>query len=471
MSRPSSTGSSRKAGSRPTSKPTSKTAPKTTSKTKPRRRSKRALATSSRVLHLDLFSGISGNMFLGALLDLGLSRKQLDRDLSGLGVEYKLRVRNVSRGALAARYVEVLVPGQKKAPAKKKTNLVAPHPHAHDYTHTHTHTHAQVHPHAHSHGKSYRQVRTLLKKADLETPIRNRALAIFEAMAVAEGKVHGVAPDDVHFHEVGAVDAIVDITGAAIGLERLGIERVTASPVALGHGSVQTEHGLLPLPAPATLELLRGIPTVPAHVAWETVTPTGAAILRTIVDEFSPLPAMTVEKIGHGAGNDRPGPMPNILRAVLGSAGEKFFDRIVSLECNLDDFVPEHFDYLMERLFKCGALDVSLQNIQMKKNRPGFLVRVLARPNQRIELAEILMAESTTLGVRTVEWDRGVLPRHSQKVITPYGRIVVKFVRKSDGRMDVSAEYDDCKRAARKHDVALREVIQAAELAAQDTLE
>ncbi|MBW1886220.1 MAG: nickel pincer cofactor biosynthesis protein LarC, partial [Deltaproteobacteria bacterium] len=407
----------------------------------------------------------------------GLSRRDLDRDLAGLGVEYKLRVKNVARGALAARYVEVVVPGAKTG-AKKKKKATAKH--AHDTSHTHSHGHAHdqahgqiehVHPHAHSHGRSYRQVRALLKKAELEAPVRARALAIFDALAVAEGRVHGVAPEAVHFHEVGAVDAIVDITGAAIGLHRLGIERVTASPVALGHGTVQTEHGLLPLPAPATLELLRGLPSVPAHVAWETVTPTGAAILRTIVDEFSPLPAMTVERIGHGAGNDRPGPMPNLLRAVLGEAGEKSHDRIISLECNLDDFNPEHFDYLMERLFEAGALDVSLQNIQMKKNRPGFLVRVLSRPVQRIELTEILMAESTTLGVRSVEWDRVVLPRHSQKVSTPFGRIGIKFVRTNDGRIEVSAEYDDCKRAARKHQASLREVIRAAEKIAEETLE
>jgi uncharacterized protein (TIGR00299 family) protein len=452
------------------------------------------------VLHLDLFSGISGNMFLGALLDLGLSRKELDRDLAGLGVEYKLRVTNVARGALAARYLEVLVPGAgkgKKKVAKSGRKAAAKniradssesdhhhddhHDDHHDQEHEHGHSHAHgdghhQHPHAHAdgthtHGKSYRQVRALLKKAELETPVRARALAIFDAMAVAEGRVHGVAPEDVHFHEVGAIDAIVDVTGAAIGLHRLGIERVTASPVALGHGTVQTEHGLLPLPAPATLELLRGMPTVPAHVSWETVTPTGAAILRTIVDEFSPLPAMTVERIGHGAGNDRPGPMPNLLRAVLGDAGEKSHDRIISLECNLDDFVPEHFDYLMERLFDAGALDVSLQNIQMKKNRPGFLVRVLSRPVQRIELTEILMSESTTLGVRSVEWDRVVLPRHSRKVSTPFGRIGIKFVNTSDGRVEVSAEYDDCKRAARKHQKSLREVIRAAEKIAEETFE
>jgi uncharacterized protein (TIGR00299 family) protein len=325
--------------------------------------------------------------------------------------------------------------------------------------------------HAHAHGKSYLEIRALLNDAKLESPVRTRSLAIFEALAIAEAKVHGVKPDEVHFHEVGAVDAIVDVTGAAIGLHRLGIERVTSAPVALGHGTVETDHGRLPLPAPATLELLRGMPTVPAHVAWETVTPTGAAILRSIVDDFTPLPAMTVEKIGHGAGGDRPGPMPNLLRAVLGTTGAMGQDRILSLECNLDDLVPEHFDYLMERLFDAGALDVSLQNIQMKKNRPGFLIRVLARPVQRIELSQILMAESTTLGVRTVDFDRVVLERESRKIATAFGRIGVKFVWGVDGRVDVSAEYDDCKRAARKHDAPLREVVRCVEDAARESLE
>ena len=399
-------------------------------------------------------------MFLGALLDLGLSRKELNTQLAGLGVEYKLRVTNVARGALAAKYVEVLVPGAKKPRRASKSK--APAGRGHHRAHEH------VHPHKLSHGKSYKQVRALLRKAKLVAPVRERALAIFEALAVAEGKVHGVSSEDVHFHEVGAVDAIVDVTGAAIGLHLMRIDRVTASPVALGHGSIQMEHGLLPLPAPATLELLRGIPTVPAHVAWETVTPTGAAILRTVVDDFGPLPAMKIDKVGLGAGNDREGPIPNVLRGVLGDSGESFSDRIVCLECNLDDFVPEHFDYLMERLFDNGALDVSLQNIQMKKNRPGFLVRVLARPDQRVGLSQLLMNESTTLGVRSVDWDRLVLPRRSERVMTEYGRIGVKFTQTDDGRIEFSAEYDDCKRAARKHKAPLREVIRAAERAAEE---
>ncbi|MCP5041071.1 MAG: DUF111 family protein, partial [bacterium] len=196
-----------------------------------------------------------------------------------------------------------------------------------------------------------------------------------------------------------------------------------------------------------------------------------AAILRTIADSFSPLPAMTIDRIGHGAGNDRPGPMPNLLRVVLGESGVLEADRIVSLECNLDDFNPEHFDDLMERLFEAGALDVSLSNVQMKKNRPGFLVRVLAKPQRRIELSQLLMTHSTTLGVRCSEWDRLVLPRDNRKVATAYGRIGVKFVRTPGGRVEVSAEYDDCKRAARKHDVSLRDVIRTAEGIARETLE
>lgn len=289
--------------------------------------------------------------------------------------------------------------------------------------------------------------------------MKGRALDIFEALGKAEARVHGVALADVHFHEVGAVDAIVDVTAASLAVELLGIDRITCSPVAVGDGRIESAHGRLPLPAPAALELLIGIPTVPAHVGWETVTPTGAAILRTLVDEFSALPAMTIERVGYGAGNDRPGPMPNLLRAVIGSSGGLRGDRVVVIETNLDDFVPEHFDYLMERLFEAGALDVSLQHLQMKKNRPGFLLRVLARVPDRDRLARIVFAESTAIGVRIAEWDRLVLERESTRISTPFGPIRVKVVRSIDGRPEYSPEYDDCKRAAKRSAVALREVV------------
>jgi uncharacterized protein (TIGR00299 family) protein len=386
----------------------------------------------NRVLHLDLFSGIAGNMLLGALLDAGLPRQDLEADLAGLRLDHELVVRRVRRGPIAAKYVDVVVPH-----------------------------------HHHSHGRSYREIVRILERARLAPEVRMRALASFEALARAEARVHGTSLTKVHFHEVGAVDAIVDLTGAAIGMSRLGVTRVTASPAALGRGMVDTEHGRLPLPAPATLELLRGLPTVPAHVEWETVTPTGGALLRTWVDEFCDLPAMTIEAIGHGAGNDRKGGLPNVLRAVLGRASGAGADRVACLETNLDDLVPEHFEFLMERLFEAGALDVSLQPVQMKKNRPGMLVRVLARPSDKHAVANRLFADSTAIGVRVYEVDRVVLPREIRRVATRFGRIAVKVVRDPEGRQTFSAEVDDCVRAARAHGAPLREVVREAEEAAR----
>ena len=405
------------------------------------------------MLHLDVFSGIAGNMFMGALLDAGLSRRELEQDLAGLGLDHKLKVTRVKRGALAGRYVDVVVPHHTHS--RKRTNKAR-----------------DAHPSGHSpaHVRTYLQIVRVLERAKLEPAVRGRALSIFEALGRAEARVHGIALEKVHFHEVGAVDAIVDVTAAAIGLARLGIQRVTSSPIALGHGRVETDHGRLPLPAPATLELLRGIPTVPAHVAWETVTPTGAAIVKTLVDEFGSLPAMTVEAIGHGAGNDREGPMPNMLRAVIGRSGRFDADRVVTLETHLDDLVPEHFDYLLERLLESGALDVSIQHLQMKKNRPGFGIRVIARPADRLPLARVLFAESTAIGVRATESDRITLTRESRSVMTEFGRVRVKIVWDDEGRASVSAEYDDCKRAARKKRARLGDVIRAAERAGREGL-
>jgi uncharacterized protein (TIGR00299 family) protein len=403
----------------------------------PKSKKKKRPAPGARVLHLDTFAGCAGNMFLGALLDAGLPRHELEEDLAGLGVDHRLKVSRVERGAIAACYVDVALPKAKKKDRKKG--------HAHR-----------------GHGRHWSEIRDLLEAAKLERDVRDTALAIFETIGRAEAKVHGIEIEKVHFHEVGAVDALVDVAGAAIAIARLGIEHVTASPPALGHGAVETAHGRLPLPAPATLEILAGVPTVPAHIEWETVTPTGAALLKVLVDEFRPMPAMTIEAVGHGAGNEREGPMPNVLRAVLGRTAGIDADRVVGLEANLDDLVPEHFDHLMERLFDAGALDVGLQHLQMKKNRPGFLVRVLARPSDRLALARILFAESTTAGVRSVEYDRLVLHRDRATVKTRYGKIRVKLVRSPDGKVEASPEYDDCKAAARKHDVPLREVVRAA---------
>ncbi len=383
-------------------------------------------------------------MFLGALLDVGLSRKALEAELAGLGVDYKLVVKRVMRGAIAARYVDVRLP--RKRAAKRS--------HGH---------------HQQGHGRHFGDIAKLLGRAKLDVGIRERALAIFEALARAEARIHGLPIEKVHFHEVGAVDAIVDITGAAAGLALLDVKRVSASPIAVGsNGTVETDHGRLPVPPPAALELLRGIPVAPAHVEWETVTPTGAAIVATLVQEFGPLPAMTVEAIGYGAGDERLGPLPNVLRVVLGRGPGTQADRVVLLETNLDDLVPEHFDHLMERLLAAGALDVSLQHLQMKKNRPGFLVRVLAKPSDRVPLASLLFAESTAIGVRVTESDRVVLRREETRVSTAYGRLRVKRIWSPDGELRVSAEYDDCAAAARRSGAPLRDVVRAAEQAGRE---
>lgn len=369
-------------------------------------------------------------MLLAALLDLGLPKRQLEADLSGLGMSFALRVRRVRRGMLAARYVRVEV-GRSAG---------------------------RRHP-----GHRWPQIRRRLQRSKLSAPLRDRSLAIFEQLAKAEAHVHGTSVEEVHFHELGAVDALVDVAGAVAGLARLGVSRLTCSPLPLGHGHLETEHGTLPLPAPATLELLRGVPVTPAGVGWETVTPTGAAIARALVDEFRQLPAMTIEAVGHGAGDDRPGALPNVLRAVLGREEGVGSDRVVCLETHLDDLVPEHFEYLMERLFEAGALDVALQHLQMKKNRPGFGVRVLALPCDRVAVARVLFAESTALGVRLYECERMVLEREAGRVTTPFGPIRIKRFRDLTGRLHASAEYEDCKRAARRAGVPLREVVRSAE--------
>ena len=437
---------------------------------------------------------------MGALLDLGLSRKTLLEGLAPLGLDFKLVVKKVQRSGFAARYVDVRVPvsektrraeakahkahkahkaqkGAKAVQAHSQSHADGPrhnhdhsHDHSHDHTHDHTHEEAHSHDHSHGsgrghshgHGRRYAEIRALIDRAGLDAGVKRRALGIFEALAKAEAKVHGTTVEAVHFHEVGAVDAIVDVVAAAVGLAELGITRVTCSPIAIGYGVIDSDHGVIPLPAPATLELLVGMPTVPAGVEWETLTPTGAAILKVVVDEFGAMPAMTIERVGYGAGNDRPGRLPNVLRGTLGvgTGSAMSADRVVCLETNLDDLVPEHFDYLMERLFDGGALDVALQHLQMKKNRPGFLVRVLARPMDRDALARILFAESTAIGVRHSEWDRLVLERENRRLKTTWGIVSVKLIRGPDGSLECSPEYDDCKRLARKSGLSLREVVQ-----------
>lgn len=431
-----------------------------------------------RSLHVDATAGMAGNMFLGALLDAGLPRKALESELAGLGLEFSLKVGRVERGGFAARHVDVTIPGQRQRRAKGGSakrrkpgsgHAAAATTDADSHAHAHAHAHDEQHLSSDGHGRTWKEIERLLSRAKLAPVVRDRALGIFEGLARAEAAVHGRRLDEVHFHEVGMVDAIVDVTAAAAGLELLGVGRVTCSPVGIGHGFVDTAHGRLPIPTPATLELLKGIPTAALDVAWETVTPTGAAILRWIVDAFVTWPGGVVERVGVGAGRDRPGPVPNVVRVTLGpDAPGVSSDRITVIETNLDDLVPEHFDHLLDRLMHAGAVDVGVQHMQMKKNRPGFLLRVLCPPPARDAVARTLFAESTAIGLRHQEWDRLVLERRGRKVDTEWGRLRVKQIRGPDGRLSFSAEYDDCARAAKKSGEPLRDVVRRVESAARE---
>jgi uncharacterized protein (TIGR00299 family) protein len=386
-----------------------------------------------RVLHFDCFSGAAGNMILGALLDVGASAATVRAALARLDAgEIRMRVSRVQRGALAARHVSF------RGPARNRSE------------------------------RRFREIRRLLERAPLEERVRERSLRVFERLAQAEARVHGVAPEEVHFHELGAIDTIGDVVGVCAALESLAVERITASPLPLGQGSVETDHGRLPLPAPAALEALRGVPTYPADVAWETVTPTGAALLGALCDGFGPMPPLTPGAQGYGAGEDRPGSFPNVLRAVLGVAEAGLeADRVCVLETNLDDMNPEHLPFLVETLLEAGALDVALSPLLMKKGRPGQLLRVLARPEDRERLIRRILLESSTLGVRYHEMARLKLPRSSRSVRTRFGSIQVKLARLPEGGAEVAPEYESCARAARRHGVALREVYRAAERAAE----
>ena len=373
-------------------------------------------------------------MWLGALLELGVSQRALREVLRALAIDgLRMRVSKVVRKGIASSYVRF------EGPARS------------------------------AHERHYTSIHAVLEKADLDPEVRRRSQRVFESLARVEAGIHGVELEHVHFHELGSCDTFGDIVGVTAALSMLGVERVTSSPVALGSGTVKTEHGLLPLPAPATLALLKGVPTYPAHVEWETVTPTGAALLAEFVQAYGPMPALTPHAQGFGAGNDRKGPMANVLRAVLsepiaGVGG----DSVVVLETNVDDMSPEALPFLLERLMTEGALDASYSPLMMKKGRPGHLLRVIAKPSDRDALARRILVESSAIGVRQIEMSRVVLERESRVVETPFGRIRVKRVCDPEGRRSASPEYEACARAALRHGVPLLEVYRAAERAAEE---
>lgn len=396
-----------------------------------------------KIAYVDCFSGISGDMFLAALLDAGLPLETLRAELEKLGLAeaFSLEVSETRKGSLRACLLHVDVP------------------------HLHREGHEAERDHDHAHQRSWKEIRTLIQASRLSEAVQQTSLAIFSRLAAAEGRVHGVPADEVHFHEVGAVDSIVDIVGAAVGLFTLGIQRLYASALPMGSGSVQSQHGLLPLPAPATLELLSEAhaPTVPSTAQIELVTPTGAAILAALATFEQP--AMTVSGRGVGAGQ-RDLPWPNILRLMIGDSTDEG-GRHVALETNIDDMNPQLFAPVMERLFAAGALDVYLTPIYMKKNRPGTLLGVIARQRDQAVLAHLLLAETTTLGVRVHAVTRYEAGRETRTVDTEFGPLKVKL-KLLDGKVQqASPEYEDCLQVAQAQGVSPARVLAAAAAAGQ----
>ena len=311
--------------------------------------------------------------------------------------------------------------------------------------------------------RSLGTIRGIIEAAGLSEPVTRRSVAAFTRLAEAEAGVHKCAVEKVHFHEVGAVDAIVDIVGAMAALDDLGVGRVVCSPIPTGSGTVTCAHGVLPVPAPATVELLRGVPLAECDEVGELITPTGAAVLTTVADSFGRLPAMAIDRVGYGAGRREGQHRPNLLRVILGEAvADSEGDEIVVLEANIDDASPEVLGYAIERLMEAGALDAYAVPIYMKKSRPATLLTVLAEPGAVAELEAVLFAETTTFGVRRHTAQRSKLLREVVTVETPYGAIGVKVGRRGGEVVTAAAEYEDCRSAAQRHGVALRVVMDAA---------
>ena len=337
--------------------------------------------------------------------------------------------------------------------------------HDHDHQHHHHDNHSHTHEHPHVHGRSWKQIRELIDQAQLSSDVKSLALRAFELLAHAEAKIHNKAIEDIHFHEVGAVDTITDIVCGAAGVCSLGVDVWYASAVNVGGGFVQCAHGMFPVPAPATAELLKGIPTYSAGVQKELTTPTGAALLKALGCRFEDVPVFAAEVIGYGAGTRNPKDFPNVLRLSIGEVAVKqtqASERVVVIECAVDDATPQLVAHVMERALEEGALDVMCASVVMKKGRMGSLLTMLCRPERRDMFEELLLRETTTLGLRVREEDRVILQRRFVEVETQFGMIRVKVGSRDGGDLNWMPEYGDCTAAARRHGVPLKQVMQAA---------
>lgn len=443
-----------------------------------------------KVAYFDCFAGISGDMTVGALLDLGLDLARLEQELQKLPLAgYRLEASQVNKqGVRATQFRVLLADGEGERLADSEFEEVKPEELPAGQAETEIHHHHDHHSGATGpEQRSLQEILTLIDQSELSSKVKAIAQAIFQRLGEAEAQVHGLPVEEVHFHEVGGVDAIVDIVGAAIGLEQLGIERVYASPLHLGSGFVRCAHGLYPVPAPATANLVAGAPVYSTAAKGELVTPTGAAIITTLAHQFGPLPPLVSQATGYGAGS-RNREFPNVLRVYLGEAtgaaesgGETERSRTpfpeqhqapsgpagyhngpaVVIEASIDDMNPQLYEHLLDRLLAAAALDVMLIPVQMKKNRPGTLLHVLAHPASVEALIAIILTESTSIGVRTYEVTKHMLRRDRCTVETPFGPVRVKVARLQEQVVNLSPEYEDCRRLAQQHNVPLKEIYQA----------
>jgi len=368
-----------------------------------------------------MIGGISGDMFVAALLDLGLPLGKLKAELKKIPtLKFDLKASKKLVHSIRATQFHVICP-------------------------------------AHDAPRSWKQIRDLINSSKLAAEVKDTGLNIFAKLAQAEAKIHGVAVDKVHFHEVGATDSIVDIMAAAIGIRELGIEALQFSRIPLGHGVTRSQHGPLPVPGPATLELLKGLPVIGVDVEGETVTPTGAAIIRTLGESFGAQPSMTIEKIGYGTGQKEFPNRPNLFRLAIGESSSSLqHEEMLVMETNIDDMNPQYYDHVMERLFAAGASDVFLAPIQMKKNRPATVLTVICESAKRDVLAAIILQETTSIGVRYYPVSRLILKREAKKIATRFGAVKVKIVRQPDGTQRAAPEYDDLKRIATAKNIPLK---------------
>jgi hypothetical protein len=423
-----------------------------------------------KTLYLDIFSGLSGDMFIGAMLDLGLGLDHLERELAKLPVEgYNLHASRAKRLQIEGTKFDVHLEDHHTHNHEHGHEHEHNHEHGHEHEHEHGHEEGHEHGHEAEHGRAYADIRRLIAGSGLSEWVKTKATAVFHRLAVAEGKIHGQPAGQVHFHEVGAVDSIVDIVGACVALEFFGQPRVLASAVVDGTGWIDCAHGRFPIPAPATLEILaaRGVPISQCEEPHELITPTGAALLAEFVEVFGPMEGLAPERIGFGVGGREHKTRPNVVRAILGrsaaaTAHDWETDTVAVLETNLDDANPEWLGHFMEQAMAAGALDVCQTPVLMKKNRPGVLLTVLCATAEADKFSEWILRHTSAFGVRRTVAERRKLRRDFRSVRTPYGDVSVK-IGTLDGRVVQSApEYESCKLLAEKKNVPLKTVYEAA---------